>query len=48
MSEMNSLSFEALLEILAEKLANRLTQEPSRLYPRLLTVDQAALYLGTA
>jgi excisionase family DNA binding protein len=48
MSETRSLSFAALLEILAEKLASRLTQEPSRLYPRLLTVDQAALYLGPA
>jgi excisionase family DNA binding protein len=46
MSETNSLSFDALLEILAEKLANRLTQEPSRLLPRLLTIEQAAAYVG--
>ena len=46
MSETNSLSFDALLEILAEKLANRLAQEPSRLLPRLLTIEQAAVYLG--
>jgi excisionase family DNA binding protein len=48
MDAYKDLSFDALLEILAEKLANRLTLEPSRLYPRLLTVDQAALYLGPA
>jgi excisionase family DNA binding protein len=46
MSEPNTLSFDALLEILAEKLANRLTQEPSRLLPRLLTIEQAAAYVG--
>jgi excisionase family DNA binding protein len=46
MSETNTLSFDTLLEILVEKLANRLTQEPGRLYPRLLTIDQAAVYLG--
>jgi excisionase family DNA binding protein len=46
MSEMDGLSFDRLLEILAEKLATRLSQEPSRLYPRLLTIDQAAIYVG--
>jgi excisionase family DNA binding protein len=46
MSETNDLSFDRLLEVLAEKLAGKLSQEPSRLYPRLLTVDQAAVYLG--
>jgi len=46
MSEMDGLSFDRLLEILAEKLATRLSQEPSCLYPRLLTIDQAALYVG--
>jgi excisionase family DNA binding protein len=46
MSEMNALSFDRLLEMLAEKLANRLSQEPGRLAPRLLTIDQAALYIG--
>ena len=46
MSEPNTLSFDALLEILAEKLANRLTHEPSRLLPRLLTIEQAAAYVG--
>jgi excisionase family DNA binding protein len=46
MSEMSGLSFDRLLEILAEKLATRLTQESSRLLPRLLTIDQAAVYLG--
>ena len=48
MSETNTLSFDTLMEILAEKLANRLMEEPGRLHPRLLTVDQAALYLGPA
>jgi excisionase family DNA binding protein len=46
MSDTTNLSFEGLLELLAEKLATKLSQEPSRLYPRLLTVDQAAVYLG--
>ena len=46
MSGMNGLSFDRLLELLAEKLAGKLSQEPSRLYPRLLTIDQAAVYLG--
>lgn len=46
MSEMNDLTFDGLLEALAEKLATKLSQEPSRLYPRLLTIDQAAVYLG--
>jgi excisionase family DNA binding protein len=46
MSEMDGLSFDRLLEKLAEKLATRLSQEPSRLYPRLLTIDQAAIYVG--
>lgn len=46
MSEMNELTFDRLLEVLAEKLAGKLSQEPSRLYPRLMTIDQAAVYLG--
>jgi hypothetical protein len=46
MSAPNDLSFDRLMEILAEKLATRLTQEPARLYPRLLTIEQASLYLG--
>ena len=46
MSEMNDLTFDRLLEALAEKLAAKLSQEPSRLYPRLMTIDQAAVYLG--
>ncbi len=46
MSELNDLTFDRLLEMLAEKLATKLSQEPSRLYPRLLTIDQAAVYLG--
>ncbi len=43
---MNDLTFDRLLEALAEKLATKLSQEPSRLYPRLLSIDQAAIYLG--
>lgn len=46
MSETNELTFDRLLEVLAEKLAGKLSQDPSRLYPRLLTVEQAAIYLG--
>ena len=46
MSETKDLTFDRLLELLAEKLANRLSQEPGRLYPRLMTVEQAATYLG--
>ena len=46
MIETTDLSFDRLLEVLAEKLAAKLSQEPSRLYPRLMTVDQAAVYLG--
>ena len=45
MSEMSDFTFDRLLEALAEKLATKLSQEPSRL-PRLLTIDQAAVYLG--
>ena len=40
------LTFDRLLETLAEKIAVKLCEEPSRLYPRLLTVGQAAAYLG--
>ncbi len=43
---MNDLTFDRLLEILAEKLASKLSQEPNQLYPRLMTIDQAAVYLG--
>jgi excisionase family DNA binding protein len=46
MTETKDLTFDGLLEALAEKLATKLSQEPSRLYPRLLTIDQAAVYLG--
>jgi excisionase family DNA binding protein len=46
MSDANALSFDRVLELLAEKLADRLSQEPSHLYPRLLTIDQAAVYVG--
>jgi excisionase family DNA binding protein len=46
MNATDGLSFDLLLEALAEKLAAKLSQDPSRLYPRLMTVDQAAVYLG--
>ena len=46
MSEMRELTFDRLLEMLAEKLATKLLKEPGRLYPRLMTVEQAANYLG--
>lgn len=46
MSDTTVLSFDRLMEVLAEKLATRLSEEPSRLYPRLLTIDQVAIYLG--
>jgi len=46
MIETKDLNFDLLLEALAEKLASKLSQEPSRRYPCLMTVDQAAVYLG--
>jgi len=46
MSDINELTFDRLLETLAEKLATKLAQDPGRLAPRLMTVDQAAVYLG--
>jgi excisionase family DNA binding protein len=46
MSEFNEISFDRLLELLAEKLASRLTQDGAGLCPRLLTIDQAAVFLG--
>jgi excisionase family DNA binding protein len=46
MPSTDDLTFDRLLELLAEKLAIKLSQEPSRLCPRLLTVEQSAGYLG--
>jgi excisionase family DNA binding protein len=46
MSDANGFTFDRLLEMLAEKLAAKLSQEPGRFSPRLMTVDQAAVYLG--
>lgn len=46
MSQLNDFTFDRLLEILAEKLASRLSEEPSRLSPRLMTIEQAAAYIG--
>ena len=42
----SELSFDRLLETLVEKLAAELLRQPNRLYPRLLTIDRAVLYLG--
>lgn len=39
-------TFDRLLEILAEKLANKLSHDHNQLSPRLLTIEQAAVYLG--
>ena len=41
-----NLTFDRLLDTLAEKIAIKLCEDPSRLYPRLLTVEQAAVYVG--
>ncbi len=46
MTETKDLTFDRLLDLLAERLATRLSQDPGRLYPRLLTVEQTADYLG--
>ena len=39
-------TFDGLLEMPAEKLATRLSQSSSGLCPRLLMIEQAAIYLG--
>lgn len=46
MVDNTNLSFDRLLEMVADKISRRLSQEPSRLYPRLMTISQAAIYLG--
>jgi excisionase family DNA binding protein len=46
MSETKDFTFDRLLETLAEKLAAKLSEGPSRMYPRLMTVEQGAIYLG--
>jgi excisionase family DNA binding protein len=46
MSEFNEFTFDRLLELLAEKLASRITLDGTGLSPRLLTIDQAAVYVG--
>lgn len=46
MSQSQDFNIDRLLEILAEKLARRLSQDSPRLQPRLLTIEQAAIYLG--
>jgi hypothetical protein len=45
-SNPQNLTFERLMEVLAEKIAARVCEDPRRLYPRLLTIAQAAAYLG--
>lgn len=39
-------SFDRVLDMLADKVAKRLTQETIHGQPRLLTIDQAASYIG--
>ena len=46
MNQLGEVNFDRLLEILAEKLAKRLARESPNLQPRLLTIEQAATYLG--
>ncbi len=46
MTSSDDLTFDRLLELLAEKLAKRLSHEPIRLYPRLMSIEQAAVYIG--
>ena len=46
MAEFNEFTFDRLLELLAEKLASRLAPDGIGLCPRLLTIDQAAVYVG--
>jgi excisionase family DNA binding protein len=46
MNELSNLTLDTILEMLAEKLAAKLSQGPGHLYPRLMTLDQAATYLG--
>jgi len=46
MDAKDELSFDRVLEMLAEKVAKRLSQDTVQLQPRLLTIEQAATYLG--
>jgi excisionase family DNA binding protein len=46
MNHSNDLILDRLLDLLAEKLTNRLSQESTQVCPRLLTIEQAAVYLG--
>jgi excisionase family DNA binding protein len=46
MDAKSELSLDALLDVLAEKVAKRLSQDAARLQPRLLSIEQAATYLG--
>lgn len=43
---MTNVTFEHLIKLLADRLAATLSEEPTRLYPRLLTIEQASMYLG--
>lgn len=46
MDILNRISFDQLLDTLAEEPARRLSQDGSRLQPRLLTIEQAAVHIG--
>lgn len=46
MSENIDLSLERVLDLLAEKLASKLSLHSGVMSPRLITIEQAALYLG--
>ena len=42
----NELSFDHVLNLLADKVAKRLALDTGRVQPRLLPIDQAAAYIG--
>jgi excisionase family DNA binding protein len=50
MADTRSLLLEQLLDLVVDKLAERLaallSQNPGQLRPRLMTIEQAAIYLG--
>ena len=46
MSQANDFSLDMLMDTLAQKVADKISQESGSLSPRLMTVEQAALYLG--
>lgn len=46
MDAYSELNFDRVLDILADKVAKRLSQDTSGIQPRLLTIEQAAAYIG--